>query len=228
MPITGALRVAPVLDRDFDYNLGRWGNGTAKYYFAHDDDPGTDPNFGTLPPTTRQRALLTYSGHAVDESDADLTGGLPKRLLRHPRFLRNPIRPRHPQPSTFFDANKFWDNWSLESLASPRINPFWDSVERLLEVRLIGYRQQIGSTPLYYESESTVGYYGRVFANTNNPLASPTNMANYYGGRADTFHQLTLPETFFGLVKCDATSGRALHLLRPGNRSRRDEHQPGP
>ncbi|HZV34329.1 MAG TPA: LPS assembly protein LptD, partial [Verrucomicrobiae bacterium] len=67
------------------------------------------------------------------------------------------------------------------------------------EVRLDGYRQQIGPTPLYYESQTTVGYYGRVFANTNNPFTNPSNApADYYGGRADTFHQLMLPETFFG------------------------------
>ena len=49
------------------------------------------------------------------------------------------------------------------------------------------------NTPLYYESESSAGYYRMYFADTNGPTA-----ANYSASRADTFHQLLLPETFFG------------------------------
>jgi LPS-assembly protein len=45
---------------------------------------------------------------------------------------------------------------------------------------------------VYYESESSAGYYRRLFPDTN------TTLLNYSASRADTYHQLLLPETFFG------------------------------
>jgi hypothetical protein len=90
-------------------------------------------------------------------------------------------------------VNKFWQNFSLDMLTRPRINDFYETVERLPEVRLSGFRQQLGTTPVYYESESSAGYYERLFAETNG-LPQP----NYAAARADTYQQLLLPETFFG------------------------------
>jgi len=63
----------------------------------------------------------------------------------------------------------------------------------LPEVRLTGFRQQLGSLPLYYESESSAGYYRRQFAETNGPVPP-----FFQADRADTFQQITWPETFFG------------------------------
>ena len=37
-------------------------------------------------------------------------------------------------------------------------------VERLPDLKLTGLRQQLGPTPLYYESESSLGYFEREFA----------------------------------------------------------------
>ena len=61
-------------------------------------------------------------------------------------------------------------------------------------MRLTGFRQEVGATPVYYESESSVGYYRRLFPETN----SVSTGLNYSAMRADTYHQLLLPETFFG------------------------------
>jgi hypothetical protein len=62
-------------------------------------------------------------------------------------------------------------------------------------VKLTGHRQQVFNTPLYYESESSAGYYRMYFASTN---GGPVPPLGYSASRADTFHQLLLPETFFG------------------------------
>ena len=103
------------------------------------------------------------------------------------------------------DANQFWQNWSLDALAQPRINPFWETVERLPDVRLTGFRQQIGNSPFYYESESSLGYFRRLYSNTGTNINANIfgiggmgGMADYTAARADTFHQITLPQTFFG------------------------------
>ena len=194
-----ALRGAGV-GPDFDYNLGRWGNGTIKYYFAHDNDPGTDPNFGTPLPTTRQRALLTYSGTPL----TNLTLMSQVAYQTDPFIVRDFFESEYEQntqPNTFFDGDQVWRNWSLDVLAQPRVDPFFETVERLPDARFTGFRQQIFDTPLYYESESSLGYYRRLYANTN------AAGADFYGGRADTFQQITMPETFFGFLNVTPRAG---------------------
>src|SRR5208282_3062139 len=101
---------------------------------------------------------------------------------------------RDPQPSTFVEATKAWPNFSLDTYVQPRVNDFLDTVERLPDVQVTGYRQQLGGTPVYYESQSSVGYYRRLFPETNGVATG----LDYSAARADTFHQLLLPETFFG------------------------------
>jgi hypothetical protein len=110
----------------------------------------------------------------------------------------------NPQPYSFVEANKYWDNWSLDALTTPRINSFFDQVERLPDVRLTGYRQQVLDTPVYYDSQSTFGYY-RQFLSTAEMSSFYTNgVYSQFNGfytnsaaRADTYHQVSLPWTFF-------------------------------
>jgi LPS-assembly protein len=102
----------------------------------------------------------------------------------------------NPQPNTFVEVNKYSENWSLDALTTPELNNFFDQVERLPDVKLTGLRQQVFDTPVYYESESSAGYYRKFFADTNGAAA---NTNNYYSAaRVDTYHQLLLPWTFFG------------------------------
>ena len=108
----------------------------------------------------------------------------------------------NPQPNTFTEVNKYWNNWSLDAETTPQVNDFFDQVERLPDVKLTGQRQQVFDTPFYYESESSAGYYRMYFADTNNALFAGTNKPAsppaYSASRADTFQQLLLPETLFG------------------------------
>src|ERR1035437_281083 len=99
----------------------------------------------------------------------------------------------NPQPNTFVEINKYWDNWSLDALATPRVNSFFNQIERLPDVKLTGFRQQVLDTPVYYDSESSVGYYKTFFAQTNGVTPFP----NYSAARADTYHQFLVPWTFF-------------------------------
>ena len=178
---------------DFDYNLGRWGQGELKYYYTHDDDART--NFVNSPVfDNRQRLDFSYlampytnlevRAQARYQSDAGVVRD----------FFEGEYR-QDPQPNTFIEADKLWRNYSLDVLAEPRVNEFLETVERLPDVRLSGFQQQVGASPIYYESESSVGFYRRLFPETNNSFVGLTN---YEAGRADTYHQLTLPETFSG------------------------------
>lgn len=194
---------------ELDFNYGDWGKGTASYYYSRDHLPGVDPNTGVAIPRNRQRAYFADNSMPM----TNLTIISQVAYQTDPFIVRDFFESQYRkdiQPSTFFDVNKGWQNWSLDAMAQPRINPFWETVERLPEVRLNGFRQQIGSTPLYYESQSTLGYYDRLYANTNLPIVGPPPMAvpgDYWGSRADTFHQITLPETFFGWLNVTPRAG---------------------
>jgi LPS-assembly protein len=194
-------RRGPGVGPDFNYNLGRWGEGTLKYYYTHDDDPSTNiinaPVF-----ENRQRVYFTYLAEPYTNLEV-------RSLVRYQSdagvlrdFFEGEYR-QDPQPDTIIEADKLTSNFSLDVLTRPRINDFYETVERLPDVRLTGFRQQIWGLPFYYESESSVGYFRRLFAETN---GAPAN-TNYSAGRADTYHQIVLPETLFGWLNVTPRAG---------------------
>jgi len=185
------------LGPDVNLHLGRWGEAAFKYYYLHDDKPDTGtnglPNFG---PVSENRQRVYFSYQATPATNLNV-----KALVNYqtdPFVLHDYFGGEYssnPQPDTFAEINKYWRNWSLDAETTPRLNNFFDQVERLPDVKLTGFRQEIFNTPVYYESESSAGYYRTFFANTNG--VTPTPPA-YSAARADTYHQLLLPWTFFG------------------------------
>jgi hypothetical protein len=104
------------------------------------------------------------------------------------------------QPKSFVEANQQWSNWSLDVMGQAQVNDYQETIERLPDVKLTGLRQQIGPTPIYYESESSVGYFRHVFPDLRTNQFYPFETNAYAATRADTFHQLLLPYTFFGFL----------------------------
>jgi len=196
--LDGALHVdyrtrrGPGAGPDVNVHLGRWGEAGLKYYYLYDYESETDAG-GLSIPSDRQRLNFAYDA-------TPFTNFTVKSLVRYQSdplllhdFFEGEYR-QNPQPNTYFEANQLWDNFSLDAFVQPRVNDFFETVERLPEVKLTGFRQQIGATLLFYESESSAGYYRRRFAETNDV----TTGLDYSAGRADTYHQLTIPRTFFG------------------------------
>jgi len=177
---------------DLNLHLGRWGETELKYYYVHDQAPEEDASGHDIP-TDRQLFDLAYQA-------MPFTNFMAKARLRYlgdeliQRDFFESAHRANPQPSTFVELNQLSSNFSLDLYTQVRVNDFLETVERLPEIKLTGFRQQIGNTPLYYESESSAGFYRRLFAQTN---SLPTGM-DFDAARADTYHQVTLPWTFFG------------------------------
>jgi lipopolysaccharide assembly outer membrane protein LptD (OstA) len=176
---------------DVNYHFGKWGDGSIRYYYLYDLDPDADIN-GSFP-HNRQRVHFTYLGDPATNLSV-------RSVVRYQgdtniirEFFEGEYR-QNPQPGTYLEVNRFWQNFSLDVYTQPRLNDFLETVERLPDVRLTGYRQQLGETPVYYHSESSAGYYRRLFAQTN----SMSTGMDYEAGRADTYHELLVPQTFFG------------------------------
>ena len=205
---------------DVNLRLGQWGESHLKYYYLYDQEPNQSintnafQNIGTIP---HNRQRLYYSWQATPATNVNLKALVnyqSDQLVLHDFFQGDYAQ--NPQPNTFVEANPYWDNWSIDVLTTPRINDFFDQIERLPDLRLTGFRQQVLDTPIYYESQSSVGYYESYFAGTNTLFGAPSNTpANFGAGRADTFHQLLLPETFFGWLNVTPRVGGRVTWYSP-------------
>ncbi len=185
----------PGVGPDLNLHLGQWGDATLKYYYTHDHNQyyGTNglPDYGAI---SENRQRVYFGWQATPSTNLNLKALVNYQtdpLVEHDFFSGD--YGQNPQPNTFVEANKYSENWSLDVLATPELNNFFDQVERLPDVKLTGLRQQILNTPFYYDSESSAGYYKTFFAETNGVTPFPA----YSAARADTYHQITLPWTFF-------------------------------
>ena len=104
-----------------------------------------------------------------------------------------------PQPKTFVEIKKFWDNLSIGMTLQPRMNTFFEQTERIPELNLSAYRQEIGESGLYYEGRTTFGYYQKRFADF-----SGNDFSAY---RGDTYHQFLYPLSFFGWLNATPQIG---------------------
>jgi LPS-assembly protein len=206
-------RRGPGVGPDLNLHLGRWGEAGFKYYYLHDQDSNLNLNTNNFPslsgPIPKNRQRLYFGWQATSATNLNvkaLVNYQSDPLLLHDFFEGDYTA--NLQPNTFVEANKYWDNWSLDALTTPRVNNFFDQVERLPDVKLTAWRQQVFDTPVYYESESSAGYYRQMLAATNSLFAG-TNGPNfdYAAARADTFQQLLLPETFFGWLNVTPRAG---------------------
>ena len=188
---------------DLNLQLGRWGDFGFKYYYLRDEDSGASigtNRFANLEPIPENRQRFYFGWQATPFTNLNVKAlvnyqGDP--LMLHDFFEGDYTA--NPQPNTFVDINKYWRNWSLDALTTPRLNDFFDQVERLPDVKLTGFRQQVFDMPVYYESESSAGYYRQVFAAANEALYTNANgsLPDYSAARADTYQQVLLPWRFF-------------------------------
>ena len=189
---------------ELNLHLDRWGEAAFKYYYVHDQEPNQSTNnlplFGNIP-QNRQWFYFTYQATPFTNLNVKSMVNYQSDPLVLHDFAEGAYT-ANPQPNTFTEVDKYWENWDLDAETTPRINTFFDQVERLPDVKLTGFRQQILDTPFYYESESSAGYYRKMFADTNNPA-----LPYYSAARADTYHQLLLPWTFFGWLNVAPHAG---------------------
>jgi LPS-assembly protein len=204
------------LGPDANLHLGKqWGEASARYYFTHDQEPNIDGVTNTISPVplnlAHDRNLFTLKYES--EPATNLTAKARVHYQSDPLILRDFFEReyrKNVQPYTFAEVNKAWPNYSLDVLAQPRLMDFWEQVERLPDIRLMALRQQVGVTPIFYESDSSAGYFKRSFANTD-----PFNLTNNFSaGRADTFHQFVLPKTLFGWLNVTPRVGGRITYYR--------------
>ncbi len=209
----------PGFGPDLNLNLGQWGKVALQYYYLHDYQPNRDTNglpaLGNIP---HDRQYFNLGWQATPATNLNL-----KALINYqsdPLILHDYYPGTYsadPQPVTFFEANKYWDNWSLDALATPRVNSYFAQIERLPDVQLTGFRQQVLDTPVYYDSQSSIGVFRSYTANTTNNVFDPlTGFYTNSSARFDTFHQFTVPWTFFNWLNVTPNVGGRLTYYTRG------------
>ena len=186
---------------DLLFHLGDYGQAAFRYYYARDADPTADglivPHLGE----NRQRMSFAYESPAATNFTAKFFANYQSDPLIIRDFFESEYR-EDIEPASYGEVNQLWPNFTLDAMAQPRLVNFFETVERLPDIKLTGLRQQVGNTPFFYQSESSVAYLRRDFSDTNNPAQT-----NYSATRADTVHQFTLPETFFGWFNVTPRAG---------------------
>jgi hypothetical protein len=200
---------------DLLFHMGDWGEAAFRYYYAHDQDPGADGISAPHLNNNRQRSTFYYEVHPA----TNLTAKVVANYQSDPLVVRDFWESQYQadvEPASFAEVSQVSPNWILNAIGQPQVVNFFETVEKLPDVRLTGLRQEVGVTPVFYESESSLGYYRRAFSDTNLPVpytfydpalnglgynvghGTTGVFPDYSAARADTFQQFTMPETFFG------------------------------
>jgi len=206
---------------DLNLQAGRWGDFGFKYYYLRDEDSGVSINTNTfynLAPIPENRQRFYFDWQATPYTNLNMKALVNYQsdpLVLHDFFEGDYTA--NPQPNSFVEVNRYWENWSLDAETTPRVNTFFDQVERLPDVRLTGFSQQVFNTPIYYESESSAGYYRQVFAAANEALFTNANgtLPGYSAARADTYHQVVLPWKFFNWLNVTPRVGGRFTYYSP-------------
>ena len=200
---------------DLNYDLGQAGQGDASVYILDDRDPqsGAGSRSGSTDFTTRtdrHRLSLYHSVNVQTNLTAKLLLQDQSDPFMNRDFFESDFR-RNPQPASHVEIAKHWDNYSISLLAQPQVDDFYQTVERLPELRATGLRQRLGSTPLFYESETSLGHF------RFSPADSQLHLDEYEAFRADTHQQLLLPRTYFDWLNVTPHAGA--RLTHYGSRS---------
>ena len=190
---------------DTRYDLGQAGSGEASVYLLDDRDPAAGA--GRLSRSTdftdrnnRHRLSLYHSVNIRPDFTAKLVLQDQSDAFVNRDFFEGQFR-RNPQPASHVEIAKHWRNFSVSLLAQPRVDEFYQTVERLPEIRVTGLRQRLGASPVFYESETSVGHFRFRPANTD------LGLHDYEAFRADTHQQLLLPHTYFGWLNVTPHAG---------------------
>jgi len=134
------------------------------------------------------------------------------------------------QPQNFVSLNEYNPNFTIGLLASPQVNPFFQTVERLPEFTVDTKQQKIFNSPVMYTSQSSVVNFQLKYADTTyfrepedypftsfpnglpqktaydfyhpnqTPGFDPSQLNNYSAYRYDTYHEFSYPHQYFNFL----------------------------
>jgi lipopolysaccharide export system protein LptA len=191
--------------QDLDWEFGDDARGFLSVYFLDDRLPGT---LAAAPEMEVENPRYRFAGRQAMQlapadalllqasylSDADLLEDFFESEFRASR-----------QPQNYATYQHAGKDWVAGVGASGRLNPFYDTVNRLPEAWGDLMRREIGESGVFYESSTRGGWLQRAFADYSNPSNPPA--ASYDTMRADTEHMIFLPRSLFGFLRVMPRAG---------------------
>ncbi len=197
------LRRGAAIGFESDMTYGKDDSSWARLtsYFIQDQNP--ELNRTSLPrgaiPTSRYR--LTLEDRTEFTSDIygiiDITKMSDAFVLQD--FYQSEFR-LNPQPDAVAAVTKTHPIYTLTAFTRFQANNFFETTERLPEVALDVKRTPIFGSPFFYEGETSIANLHRNF-----PVDSV--FEDYHTWRADTFHQILYPNTYFGFLSIVPRAG---------------------
>lgn len=199
--VDGRTKRGPAVGTDFDYVYGNAVGSVKGYYSRDTSSPDEiDKLYGKTIPRNRYRFDWQHKQELPD--DVSLTVNASKQSDSD--FMDDFFQSRYHregEPASVADVTKRGENYTLSLMAQPQLNPFFAEVERLPEARWSVNRMRVANTPLFYESDTSAGYYHNTHGRTNDPAFEG------HSPRVDTFHQIVLPQQYFGWLSVVPRAG---------------------
>ena len=180
--------------------------GSVRGYYINDGNPLDSNDIAAGHSLPVNRYLGEWQHKQFFAEDLSLTVDINRQSDRdvYDDFFNNEFS-RNREPGSVIDVTKRGENYTLSALVRPQLNNFFAEVERLPEVKWAVNRTRIGSLPVFYEGETSAGYYHNVAGQTNAVPFDPLFTGN--SARADTFQQLVCPLTFFDWLNVTPRAG---------------------
>ena len=163
-------------------------------YYIHDSVPGTNKTGLAREDVDPNRYRVTLQDRTYFTEDIYTTVNINK--LSDKRYLQDfdeATFREDPNPDTLIAVTKWEEDYTLTLMGRQQINRDFDGTERLPEIAFEMKRQPVFKTPLFYDSESSAGFLRRNFARDS-------IFPDYSTFRGDTYHQFSLPGTYFGFL----------------------------
>ena len=204
MPITDDIKT--MIRLDYRYRRGvalgfepdiRFGTDKQSWarvrtYFLKDENPEINQTSIMRPPISEGRYRVSLQSRTKFTEDiigiANITKLSDAYVLED--FFQGEFR-LDPQPDNIIAVTKTNPNYTLTAIGRFQANDFFDTTERLPEVVLDVKRLPIFGGPIFYEGETGLAELHRSYK-----VGSPLD--DYRTLRLDSFHQFTLPTTWFG------------------------------
>lgn len=198
------------IGEDLDWNLGDFGRGDFRIYYAWDQDAedrygnnrrGRD-NWGSSVDEDRYGITFSHRWEPTERDIVSLRGFYYSDSYFRNDFMRKSFFEIKDQWLSYPNSSVIWEHiesaWSFGVEASGRLNDFYGLTERLPEFYLDVNPTPVFGLPLNYESANRFGWLDRRYAKYAAGKASvfgvnPGLWSDYSAFRLDTYHRLTAP-----------------------------------
>jgi LPS-assembly protein len=225
----------PALGMDVNYHFhDNESFGRVRIYGLYDAQPNINQTALDRVPIGPGRYRLAYQSRTYITDDVSAVVNFNK--LSDQYFLQDfypNIFTYDPQPDTYTELVKRGEAYTLGVLTRPQVNTFLETAERLPQVSWEVARTPLFNGPIFYEATTSAANLHRAFAaktgNESVDLQSGALNPDYQFFRLDSFHQFSLPHTYFGWLSIVPSIGfRGSYYSTTGSFTESDASNPLP